>query len=433
MESPRRDEAPALHPLPPITVPPAGTKTLNGGARLITVPAGDQPLARLQLLWEGGPLDFEHPGAVHVMAEALLEGTRSMSAEDIADRVDYEGARLNTRCSEHCVGLSLLGLSECIETLLPVIRSLVTEPLLGAEQIEIPARRMAAAETVEQAKVAVRTARTAKELVMGKGHPRTRVDSPDDFLSFSPEYIRGIFSKTIGRGSRGLQVILGGLFSPELEAAVVRLIESLPSSREESPKAIIPYHPETPCRIDLHAPEAVQSAVSLAKPAIGRDHPDYIPLRLAVSALGGYFGSRLMSEIRENRGLTYGISASLMGTLDGAAVNISAQCSADKVDEVITETLAQIRGLWENPLSDDELERLRLSSWSGLAAQADSPLSAIDYYASRILVGTPDNYFERQMQAIASMDARMIAKLAREYLSGDWAVVTCGPASKQQN
>lgn len=427
MIAPDRTTPPALHPLPAVNVAPARHMSLAGGANLTVVPGGDQPVARLILLWEGGGYDFADNAAVSVLVDAMLEGTRTLSADVIADRIDFEGARLNSRTAEHYVGLSLLGLSDRLASLLPVLRSIVAEPALSQEAIDVIARRSATAESVQQAKVAVRAARELKKLMAGADHAAAQVASPEDYLSLTSEDVRSVFAATIGRGATGLHAYLGGSFPAQLETEVVCFIESLGRSTSPSAINIQPYMALPPQRVDLAAPEAVQSAVAMALPVIGRDHPDYIPLRMAVMALGGHFGSRLMSEIRENRGLTYGIGASLLGTFEGAMVQIQAQCSADKVNEVIEQSLAEVRGLWERPLTADELERLRLNTWSALAAQADSPMSTLDYYVTRLTVGTPGDYFERQMQAIASMSAKSVADTARRYLADSWTVVTCGP------
>ncbi len=423
-----RTKVPSPAVLPQVSIAPAREYDLAGGARLTVVPGGNQPLVRLVLMWQGGTYDMERSAALTVMADAMLEGSRSMSGGEVADAVDFEGARLSTRGGEHYTGLSLLGLSDHIVPLLPVLRSVVSEPAFAPQAVDVIKRRYATSAAVRMARVSVRADRAAKELMAGNGHPGALFDTPDDFMNVTAGDVAGVYSRTIGRGRLGLHAFLGGRFSEEVEREVVAFIESMPSCDiVASPVAIVPFRPSAPQRIDIVAPEAVQSAVSMVLPAIGRDDADYIPLRLAVMALGGYFGSRLMSNIREERGLTYGISAHLLGSPEGAVVQIDAQCSAESVGEVIEQTLREISGLWERPLSADEVERLRLSAWSALASQADSPMSALDYYVTRLLVQTPHDYFQRHMEAIGALDAGMVARMARRYLSGGWSVVTCGP------
>lgn len=429
MSAPDRTKAPAAAPLPEVRVPEARETELAGGGRLTAVPGGEQPVARLVLMWEGGTFDSAVPAAATVLADVLPEGTRTLSAEAIADSVDFGGARLSTRAADHFTGMSLLGLSDRLADMLPLLRSIAAEPLLSADAVEMIARRQATAAAIRQAKVSVRSAQAVRALVAGAGHPASRPDTAEGYLAVTAEDVADVYRRTIGRGRRGVHAFLGGRFDDSLPGRIAAMLESLgDGDGTPSPVSIVPFSPETPRRVDIEAPDAVQSAVSMAIPAIGREHPDYIPLRLAVTALGGYFGSRLMTDIREERGLTYGISAHLLGSPEGAMVQIDAQCAAANVDEVIDCALREVRGLWERPLEAEELHRLRLSAWSALAAQADSPLSVLDYYVTRTLVRMPRDYFSRHMETIRNLTAETVADTARRYLGDrEWAVATCGP------
>jgi predicted Zn-dependent peptidase len=145
-------------------------------------------------------------------------------------------------------------------------------------------------------------------------------------------------------------------------------------------------------------------------------------------ALGGYFGSRLMSNIREEKGLTYGISASLCGNYEGAYVEIDAQCDASFVEQVVEESRKEIASLWENPPRDEELHRIKLRVWSSLASIADTPFATSDYYITRRIVGTTDSYFQDQMEALKNLTSHRIAEIAKKHLNPDaLTVAIAGP------
>ena len=198
-----------------------------------------------------------------------------------------------------------------------------------------------------------------------------------------------------------------------------------------SRKSIIdirPYVPEEPVRKDLYLEGACQAAVSAGMPAIGRPDPDYIALRLAVMALGGFFSSRLMSKIREEKGLTYGISAYLSGTYEGASVHVEAQCDVEYVEQVIEETRREIARMAVEPPAGEELQRLKMHAWSDLASITDSPFSMAANYISRKTFGMPADYFERQLQEIRSLTPERLAEVSARYLNPErLSVVTCSP------
>lgn len=154
-------------------------------------------------------------------------------------------------------------------------------------------------------------------------------------------------------------------------------------------------------------------------PAIPRTHPDYNALRMTVTALGGYFGSRLMTNIREDKGYTYGISAALLGAREGGYTMISAQCDDRYTEALIEETKSELRQMVDKPLSDDEFNRLKFNVASDLASTLDSPMTMMDYYILKRSVGIPDNYFEARQATLATIDPDTIREMSRRYLDPD--------------
>ena len=146
-------------------------------------------------------------------------------------------------------------------------------------------------------------------------------------------------------------------------------------------------------------------------------------------ALGGYFGSRLMTNIREEKGLTYGINASLMGELQGSYVSITAKCDKNNTDIVLAETEAEIRRLVSEPPCGEELERMRIYAATSLAKTLDTPQSMMQYYQNMICTGTPHDYFTRQFKCINALTPDMIARIAAEYLRSD-SIITVVAGNK---
>ena len=163
-------------------------------------------------------------------------------------------------------------------------------------------------------------------------------------------------------------------------------------------------------------PESMQNAIAMGIPAISRHHEDYVPLRLTVMALGGYFGSRLMTNIREEKGLTYGIGAALMGGHEGSHAYISAKCDSNFTDKVISEIKAELVRLASDPPRGEELERLRMHAYVSLLEILDTPKSIMDYYRTMLIAGTPADYLERQLKGITGLSSDVISEMASKYL-----------------
>ena len=161
--------------------------------------------------------------------------------------------------------------------------------------------------------------------------------------------------------------------------------------------------------------DSLQSCVVMGLPAVKRDHEDYIPLRILVIALGGYFGSRLMSNIREEKGYTYGISASLIGRTDMSYISISSECDTKYTGLLIEEVKNEINRLIECKLDDAELDVVRANVLSDLVRTSDSPFSVAEYHITSICCDIPDDYFSRHIELIKNITPGKLQQMAEKY------------------
>lgn len=171
-------------------------------------------------------------------------------------------------------------------------------------------------------------------------------------------------------------------------------------------------------------PDSLQSAISFSIPTIGREHPDYINLRLAIMALGGYFGSRLNKNIREEKGYTYGITANLLGFREGAFVEIRVQCDPAYVESVIAEVKEEIRRMVDEPLSEEELNAVKNFAMTTLASILDSPFTIIDHHISNHHLHIAPDYFDAQLGAISNLSAATVSRMISEHVDAEKMSVT---------
>lgn len=412
MTHPDRTKAPATHPFADIHITPEEVIQLANGTELHIVNSGELPVSRVGIYWEGGKLESTDRAALRVGVGAMREATASYSPEQLADAIDFNGARISSRCADHYCCLDLLTLNSHLDELMPLIGSIATEASFPGQTVGMTARKEAANLAVKLSRVAYRAGRRLRNMMYGYNHPGFAKMTPEDYEGVTPERCRAAYGNML----RAHKVaFLGGAFDSATVDKVCLFLESLPSSGLH-PLKVVKFTPEPVERVFIPMPEAKQAAVAMALPTIGRDHPDYITLRLAVMALGGYFGSRLMGNIREEKGLTYGISSGLLGSREGAYMEINAQTDSSTVDQVIEESCKEIASLAANPPRGEELLRLQQYAWSQLAASADSSLGILDTYITRLLVATPPDYFQAQLRTIESLTPEAIARVASLYL-----------------
>lgn len=386
--------------------------TLPNGVNLHVVNMGELPVNRLAVLRAGGLYDTELPDAAAVMAASLSASTSKFTANEISDRLDFTGARLGCSIAGHSSGIEMLAVNSKLSELLPLVTDMLENASFEQKEVDATVQRMAAQRALQMQRVAYQASTKLHQLLQGDDHPASRSETPEGLLNVTRPEILSTYSDS---RSCSTDVFIGGCLSEDLIEAVKREFSLLPAS-DKNPVKILPFKPRKPEKVKIEMAHSQQSAVSMGLPGISRTHEDYIALRLAVMALGGYFGSRLMKNIREEKGLTYGINSVLLGTREGSMLEIQAQCDARYVDRVIDETRLEIKRLADDPPHGDELERLRLHAWSQLAAATDSAFGVLDYYITRLKVGTPSDYFKKQLDAIGALSPDKIAEVTSRYI-----------------
>jgi predicted Zn-dependent peptidase len=164
-------------------------------------------------------------------------------------------------------------------------------------------------------------------------------------------------------------------------------------------------------------PNAVQSAVCIGKKSITRDHPDYHGLSILNAIFGGYFGSRLMSNIREDKGYTYGIYSSLTSYLHAGYMNISTQTGNENVNSVIHEVFAEMDRLRDEPVPEDELQTVRNYLLGESARRFDGPFALADAYLGLREFGLEKNFYEQRIDTIKNITSPVLQDLAERYFT----------------
>lgn len=410
-----RTIAPEVRPFDFRALPLDRVEKLPNGLTLHILRGGTQSVGQLSAIFAGGTYDL--PGKCEpLMAPQLLsEGAGEYDGAEIADRLDMAGARMSPVSSHHYSGLSTIVLSHCLPDVLPLLKAMIEAPHFSSAAVENARRIMIAQLNLEKSRVMHHASAMERQLVLGKDHPGSLTQTPADVEAVSPESLREFHRRLICPAKA--HAFLCGGFGDQTIDTVKHFLMDL---KDLGGEPIAPYCPEprpdTPQTRVIEMPDAVQTAVCMGIPAIDRHHPDFIPLRLAVMALGGYFGSRLMTNIREEKGLTYHIESYLAASDRSAEITISAQCNSEMAFDVVSEVKKELSDLAANPPSAGELRRLKLHAMSSLMETLDSPISVMNYRQLEVTIGMPRNYFDEQQRVITSITPKIISEMAEKYL-----------------
>lgn len=413
MIAPDRTKAPAIKTFGRLHLPPQTVETLPGGVTLNVSADDGCPLTRLCIVGSGGKDEASSPALAMVAAALATEGSRSCDEDATADILDFCGATISGRCTDHFTRVEITSLAPAMLQLLPVVGALIAEPQFSRGRLEAVKSSLASRCAYEASRVDDIAYKAAFRMIAGEGNPQLRFPMPEDFASpESPQVYKRL--NEVFRAER-VHVFISGAVDAALLDAVRSIVATFPAGVALKSN-IVPYSPAAPAEIHIPHSGAEQCAVEVMIPAISRSHPDYIPLRLAVTALGGFFGSRLMQNIREDKGLTYGISASLNGVQEGSFVDISAQCAPEYTRQLIDELRIELAAMRTRLLSKDELLRMRLFEQTRLASLLDNAIATGDHYLTAHTIGLPPHYFEEQEKITAEITPEEIAEVSARYL-----------------
>lgn len=412
-----RTQRPEIRDIPFLRAPMTENVTFANGVEAVILDRGEEKVTRLTFSWVGGRHDSDSPAALMLLSQLLKEGSSNLSPEAMADLLDSNGAWLESELHPHHLSLTLYAINSTIGRVLPAIVDTIGSPSFPLEQLSTAKARLIAEHNLLREKVEYQAKLIESPRIYGRRHPAAREVAESDFAAVTRADIAGIYDRQYRR--QPPVVYIAGNIDAATRGVIFSELQRLQSTAGDIPtKRLIPFEPDD-AGGEAHAecPGSLQSAVRITIPAIPRSHPDYESLRAVVTALGGYFGSRLMKVIREEKGLTYGISAMLLGHHEGAFVTVASQCDNRYADQVIDGTLREIDRLASEPMDREELDTLRRYASSNIIATFDTPFTAIDYFITHRHTLTPPDYLERQQIAIASLTPEKIMDLAKRYLA----------------
>lgn len=413
-----RTVAPPVKSLTKLHLPPVEHLTLDNGARLTLLDAGDHDITQVSVAIDEGLDKSAHKGAGMIAPELAIEGTANYPGEQIADIIDFNGAKLGTKSHTYHVSTTLRSLTSKLDSLLPVLADIIGCPVFPEQSLKAIADRLAAQLAIAQEHVSYQASLGFSKMVKGPDYPTNQIVTPADLTSVTRSGVADYHKRLLD--TTRMHIFASGRVNEAVVGLINKTLGQISSTGPGFEIDFRPFSPQAEHTYNYVKPDALQSAITMGWPSISRLDRDYINLRLAVMALGGYFGSRLMKNIREDKGFTYGIGAGLMGGPEGSTIQIMTETDNRFVRQVINEVKAEMEKIKDpSTFDDDEIERLRRFYMSTLASVLDTPFTIMDNYANIVYAGTPADYFDRQQEAIATMSAESIASTARRYFDTD--------------
>ncbi len=411
------------HIAPPITnavdfslqLKPCERYELSNGVAVHSIHAGSQDVVMLEWVFAAGNW-YENKNIVAATTNFMLKnGTGSRSAFAINEFFEFYGAYLNRSCYNETATITLHCLSRHVKELLPVVAEIIAESVFPEEELSIYQQNQQQRLQVSLKKCDFVANRFIDEYLFGIDHPYGKYTTKEDYASLQREELIAFHEQYYRKGH--CTIFAAGRLPAGIMQELDKVFGSLPLNAQPIP---VIEHPivqakEKKYRI-TNDPDGVQGAIRLARPFPNRHHPDFPRVQILNNIFGGFFGSRLMSNIREDKGYTYGIHSYMQNHIATSAWMISTEAGRTVCEATIEEVYKEMNILRTTLVDEEELSLVRNYMIGSLLGDLDGPFQLIARWKTYLLNGLDEQYFYNSLSTIRSITAEEIQELAVKYL-----------------
>jgi predicted Zn-dependent peptidase len=339
----------------------------------------------------------------------LMEGAGQYTSGQISETKDYYGAKIQTGVGKDVASVTLVCLKSNLEELIPLVCAIIQAPHFPEKEFESYKRRTKAHLKVNLEKVEISCRLVFSELFFGESKYAERYD-PEDFDKIEIADLKAFHQNNYRL--KDAQVYMSGA---SIQTAISLLKENLKADESAlETKALSGFGPH-PQKKFIRKEGALQSAIRVGFPAISRHHEDYPAFYLTNTILGGYFGSRLMQNIREDKGYTYGIGSSINHLKDLTYVVISTQVGAAHTEATLTELNREVDRLRSEAVSSEELDLVKNYTAGALLRSFDGTFSQASLLNNMLVHGLSESYYAEFLEKIYAVAATDITRIAQIY------------------
>lgn len=404
---------------PPLIIPsqvdvtPAELHTLPNGVRLYTLAAPEFEVLRISFVFRAGTARQREFFTASTTANMLAEGSRGMTAQQIAERLDYYGSWYDANIDRDYAYISFAALSKFVPQTLEVAREILLRPLFPEEELRSYCAKRRQRLTIDRTKVDVRAREAFAQALFGTTHPYGIAAPTEAYDAVTRQAVERFYREHY-TADQTLVVCSGRIGAQELDA-VGRLAGALATSAAGAEEPM--PAPETTHRLILPHAGAVQSAIRIGRLLFPRQHPDFLGMQVVAMLLGGYFGSRLMQNLRERNGFTYGVVAAMVNFEQAGYFAVATQVGSEVTAEALGQIYAEIERLRNEPVSEEELSLVRNMMVGEMLRILDGPFGIADVTIENLLCGDGNEVIEQNFRRIRAITPAEVQRLARQYLA----------------
>lgn len=407
-----RKRGPAINKVTNLNIPPVHREMLSNGTELIEVNMGTQNLIQLEVLYKGGRISEKKKGVSRATARLIKEGTKSYTSSQLAESIDFYGANISSGASLDYSYAKIFTLKKHFYEILPILIEVLDHPTFPIEELEKYKATSIQKLQVEKAKSELEAYKIITECLYGNDHPYGYNSSAEVYKSLTRNDLVDYYNSCYGSDNR--IIVLSGKITDDIHDEVVKVFGNVS-------KPSIPFVYEEPSpfagRVQkiIQAEDDIQCAIKIGCRLFKRNHPDFADLFILNTILGGYFGSRLMSSLREEKGYTYNIYSSTDMMIHDGYFNISTEVGNEYLEKTLEGIYHEMELLTSQKVHVEELDMVKNYLSGNFLNMIDGPFKVAGMAKVVALNGLNFDFYRNLMRRIHTITSEDLLHLAKKY------------------
>ncbi len=398
-----------------IEIPMPLVHTAANGIKIYALRNKGPKVVRLSLVFRAGSSYQSVPFSASATLNMLSEGSSRMTAEQIAEQLDYYGSYFEVSADRDYSVVTFCCLEKFFEDTIRLARQIMLDPVFPDGELATYREKRKQELTIERSKAATKARELFVRTLFGPTHPYGACYDEAMYNTLSREHLAEFYAE---RYTAASCFIVCSLSDDAQTDRIVSFAEEFPCTGGADTRVF----PEVRSKSYAFTaqPDAVQSAIRIGRRLFGRSHPHFVGMQVVSTALGGYFGSRLVQNLREKRGYTYGVFSSMVNFEKEGYLAIATQVGSDVTADAVGQIFHEIQRLSSQPPSKQELDCVKNMMYGEIMRILDGPFGIVDATIENIQNGKDNSEIEKMIRNIRETTPEQVAELADLYLRPEY-------------
>ncbi|MFI3261599.1 MAG: pitrilysin family protein [Rikenellaceae bacterium] len=411
---PNRTEAPKISIPENLNILQFETIKTANNIDLHYINTGSQDVIRISVVFKAGVKYQSKIFQASSMIAMLAEGTTNFNSDSFAEKVDFYGIYFDQSIDrDYCV-VTVCCLQRFLGITLELLKESLTCPTFPQKEFDIFRNKKKQTILIDREKVNVLAREEFIKSLFGEKHPYGTIGAVEDLDKLTTEDLKSFFNEYIC--AENCFAVVTGKFNDSDLKEVSTVLEQLKSNKVAT---FSPIEPISKKESSIIKENSLQTSIRIGKVLFNRNHEDFAAMQILSTVLGGYFSSRLVKNLREDKGYTYGVSSMMINHEDSGYFAITTEVAAEYAEDSIKQIFYEIERLQTELVTEEELEMVKNVMIGEVLRVLDGPFGINDVVIENIQNNTDNNYLLDMIQQVKTITNKDLQNLACKHLQID--------------